>query len=77
VPSSTFFSRQEFNNADSFAQAFDTAWTALFSDQVHQNLSTREKLQAVLEAVQQHPFMVSSPSLAREVGAFRIRLLGL
>lgn len=77
MPSPPFTSNQEFNNADSFAQAFDTAWQSLGSTPSAQSLSTSEKLESVLEKVHHHPFMITCPSIAREVGEFRIRLLGL
>ena len=34
-------------------------------------------LEAVLEAMADHPFLISSPDMARQVAAFRIRLLEL
>jgi hypothetical protein len=70
-------SSQIFNNADSFAQAFDDAW------QEHQNrdpshgLPVREKLELILERVGEHPFAAENPAMARQVAEFRVRLLGL
>ncbi len=40
-------------------------------------LSQEEHLEAVLEAMADHPFLISSPDMARQVAAFRIRLLEL
>jgi hypothetical protein len=66
-----------FCNADSFAQAFDEAWHAYGRREAGSSLSTDEKLPLILEQIRDHPFLVEQPSLARQVAAFRIRLLGL
>jgi len=66
---------RQFNNADSFAMAFDAAWkksTAIESDP-----DGTSRLQSVLGSLQAHPFMESSPELARQVAEFRLRLLNL
>ena len=65
-----------FDNADSFAMVFDRTWKQLRgSNKAH--LSQEEHLEAVLEAMADHPFLISSPDMARQVAAFRIRLLEL
>lgn len=63
-----------FNNADSFAQAFDAAWL-----QGHgaADLGQAEKLERILDVLADHPFCGENRDLARQVGEFRIRLLGL
>jgi hypothetical protein len=68
-------SNQVFNNADSFAQAFDEAW-ARHCRQEH-NLDPQQRTPAVLALVADHPFAQQQPELAEQVAAFRIRLLGL
>lgn len=68
-------SDQVFNNADSFAQAFDEAWKQLSHQ--HGELSTEARTSAVLAHVGDHPFALAQPDMARQVAAFRIRLLGL
>jgi hypothetical protein len=70
-------SSQIFNNADSFAQAFDEAWQAHSHEDPSHGLSTAEKLETILASVADHPFAQADPDTARAVGAFRIRLLAL
>jgi hypothetical protein len=68
---------RQFNNADSFAAAFDEAWTILARDPEAQNLTTTEKLGRILDQISDHPFALTNAARAREVGEFRLRLLGL
>ncbi|MAI96524.1 MAG: hypothetical protein CMN95_07395 [Synechococcus sp. MED650] len=64
-----------FDNADSFAMVFDRTWKRLRAkdNQIGQD----DHLEAVLSAMADHPFLISSPEMARQVAAFRIRLLEL
>ena len=65
-----------FDNADSFAMVFDRTWKQLRGrDKPY--LSQEDHLEAVLEAMADHPFLISSPEMARQVASFRIRLLEL
>lgn len=64
-----------FNNADSFAQAFDEAWSR--HRQRHGDLDAEARTELVLNEVSDHPFVLNQPETARQVAAFRIRLLGL
>lgn len=66
-----------FNNADSFAQAFDEAWKQHQRQQPEQALERDEKLALILEQLADHPFQLSQPELAAAVAAFRLRLLAL
>ncbi|MFM7267552.1 MAG: hypothetical protein ACKOZT_03050 [Cyanobium sp.] len=67
-----------FNNADSFAQAFDEAWSRLSRGAAPAAADTAAALlEAVLEQLRDHPFAAADPAMARQVGEFRIRLLGL
>ena len=68
---------RQFNNADSFAAAFDEAWRDLASDGDTQTLSQGEKLDRVLRQLSDHPFALVDACRAREVGEFRLRLHGL
>ena len=68
-------SDRQFNNADSFAQAFDEAWTR--HHRQHGELDQSDRTDAVLAEVSEHPFAQNQPELVRQVAAFRIRLLGL
>jgi hypothetical protein len=70
-------SDRQFNNADSFAAAFDDAWRSLSQDGETERLSRVEKLEKVLSQVSEHPFAQMDASRAREVGEFRLRLHGL
>jgi hypothetical protein len=64
-----------YNNADSFAQVFDETWKRLSSG--HGSGDNQALLEAVLAQLADHPFAQADPAMARQVGEFRIRLLGL
>ena len=66
-----------FNNADSFAQVFDEAWSRHSTRHPGHGLSAEEKIALILEQVADHPFALDDPDMARQVAAFRVRLLGL
>jgi hypothetical protein len=66
-----------FNNADSFAQVFDEAWNRLSRGHASGSGGNEALLEAVLTQLADHPFAQSDPAMARQVGEFRIRLLGL
>ena len=66
-----------FNNADSFAMSFDEAWQLHARRHPNHGLSCEEKVGLILEQISDHPFAVSDPEQARQVAAFRVRLLGL
>ncbi|MGB5134381.1 MAG: hypothetical protein WBN89_04325 [Prochlorococcaceae cyanobacterium] len=68
---------QLFNNADSFAQAFDEAWRLHERQQPDHGLLRDHKLALILESLAEHPFRRSQPELAAQVATFRLRLLGL
>ena len=65
------------NNADSFAMAFDEIWKKSISQLHGSEIDQEKKLTMALEKIQDHPFIMSNPSKAREVAQFRIRLLNL
>ncbi|MCX5967142.1 MAG: hypothetical protein NTV57_05775 [Cyanobacteria bacterium] len=71
------FTDRIFNNADSFAQAFDEAWQDHGKREPSHGLSSVAKLDLILSQVADHPFAQDDPSQARQVGEFRVRLLGL
>ena len=65
-----------YNNADSFAMAFDEAWKD--SDLGNNNdIKTDEKIEIAFEKIKNHPFLISNPIQSRNVALFRINLLGL
>jgi len=67
-----------FNNADSFAMAFDDAWKQSLRSDTSRSLSIEERTKMILETrIQEHPFLLNNPDQARQVADFRIRLLGL
>ena len=66
-----------FNNADSFALAFDEAWKLSGGLEAHQGRTSSEKIDQILGQLHEHPFVVENPELARQVAEFRVRLLGL
>lgn len=68
---------QVFNNADSYAQAFDEAWQEHDRLNPGHTLHVNEKLPLIQKQLQEHPFQQSQPQRAAEVAAFRVRLLGL
>lgn len=72
---SPFDSSHVFNNADSFAQAFDQAWQAHEQSNPSHGLTTAEKLTLIFDQLQDHPFLITEPDRARQVASFRIRLL--
>ena len=69
--------KQVFDNADSFAQAFDEAWQRHEREQPTHGLDRASKRDLILEQLSDHPFLGSSPELARQVADFRLRLFGL
>jgi hypothetical protein len=69
--------KQVFNNADSFAQAFDEAWQEHERQQPHHGLDRESKCDLILAQLEEHPFHQSAPEIARQVAEFRLRLLGL
>ncbi|MAV12391.1 MAG: hypothetical protein O2972_01460 [Cyanobacteria bacterium] len=65
-----------FDNADSFAMVFDRTWKRLSSSFDSDNTQD-QRLDSVFAAMEDHPFLLSSPEMARQVARFRIRLLDL
>ena len=67
----------QYNNADSFAAAFDEAWKSHGQQEVNHGLSNHEKLFLILNQMADHPFVQADSVMAHKVGEFRVRLLGL
>jgi len=65
-----------YNNADSFAMAFDAAWKDcdLANDK---DIKIEEKMQITFEKIKTHPFLIENPIQAKNIALFRIKLLGL
>ncbi len=68
---------REFNNADSFCIAFDSAWKELNQDESSKKQEQDKKIELALKQIESHPFVIDSPSKARDIAKFRIRLLKL
>ena len=65
-----------YNNADSFAMAFDAAWNS--SDLVnYKDKTIEEKIEIAFEKIKTHPFLMKNPIQAKNTALFRIKLLGL
>ena len=65
-----------YNNADSFAMAFDAAWNACDLEN-EKDKKIEQKIEITFEKIKTHPFLIENPIQARNVALFRIKLLGL
>ena len=65
-----------YNNADSFAIAFDSAWKDL-SLENNKDINIEDKIQKTFEKIKNHPFLIENPSQSKNIALFRIKLLGL
>ena len=63
-----------YNNADSFAIAFDAAWNNCNSTN---NENIEEKIEVTFEKIKTHPFLIENPIQSKNIALFRIKLLGL
>ena len=65
-----------YNNADSFAMAFDAAWKDCdFRNDKDKKIE--EKIRMSFEKIKTHPFLIQNPIQAKNIALFRIKLLGL
>ena len=65
-----------YNNADSFAMAFDAAWKDCDLGN-NKDIKIDEKIEIAFEKIKNHPFLNSNPIQSKNVALFRIKLLGL
>ena len=65
-----------YNNADSFAMAFDAAWAKCDLGQ-DKDKNIEEKIKITFENIKTHPFLIENPIQAKNIALFRIKLLGL
>ena len=65
-----------YNNADSFAMAFDAAWKDCDLEN-DKDIKIEEKIQITFEKIKTHPFLIENPIQSKEIAFFRIKLLGL
>ena len=65
-----------YNNADSFAMAFDAAWNDCnLGNEKDKKLD--QKIELAFEKIKTHPFLIENPIQAKNIALFRIKLLGL
>ena len=65
-----------YNNADSFAMAFDEAWKN-FDTGKENDIKIEEKIEIAFEKIKTHPFLIENPIQSKNIALFRIKLLGL
>ena len=65
-----------YNNADSFAMAFDAAWNDC-NLRNEKDKKIEEKIKIAFEKIKTHPFLIQNPIQAKNIALFRIKLLGL
>ena len=65
-----------YNNADSFAMAFDAAWKDCDLEN-DKDIKIDEKIGIAFEKIKAHPFLIENPIQAKNIALFRIKLLGL
>ena len=66
----------QYNNADSFAIAFDAAWKACDQGE-NKDITIDEKIVITFHKIKNHPFLISNPIQSKNIAHFRIKLLGL
>ena len=69
-------SEHVYNNADSFAMAFDAAWKD-WDRRNDKDIKIDEKIEITFEKIKSHPFLVENPIQSKNIALFRIKLLGL
>ena len=65
-----------YNNADSFAIAFDAAWKDCDLGN-NKDLKIDEKIEITFEKIKTHPFLIENPVESKNIALFRIKLLRL
>ena len=65
-----------YNNADSFAIAFDAAWNDCNLGN-EKDKKIEQKIKLAFEKIKTHPFLIDNPIQAKNIALFRIKLLGL
>ena len=69
-------SGNSYNNADSFAMAFDEAWKDCKLEK-NKDINIEEKIKITFEKIKTHPFLIENPIQSKNLALFRIKLLGL
>ena len=70
------FNGNLYNNADSFAMAFDEAWKDCDLSNI-KDIKIDAKVEIAFENIKNHPFLISNPIQSKNIALFRIKLLGL
>jgi len=65
-----------YNNADSFAMAFDAAWKDCDLGN-NKDIKIDEKIEIAFGKIKDHPFLIANPIQSKNVALFRVKLLGL
>ena len=65
-----------YNNADSFAMAFDEAWKDCDLEK-NNGVNIEDKIKITFEKIKTHPFLIENPIQSKNLALFRIKLLGL
>ena len=65
-----------YNNADSFAMAFDSAWKDCGLEN-NNDINIEEKIKITFAKIETHPFLINNPIQSKDLALFRIKLLGL
>ena len=66
----------QYNNADSFAMAFDAAWKECAFEN-GKDINVEDRIKKTFEKIKTHPFLIDSPIQSKNIAHFRIKLLGL
>ena len=65
-----------YNNADSFAMAFDAAWKDCDLEK-NNDINIEDKIKITFEKIKTHPFLIENPIQSKNLALFRVKLLGL
>ena len=65
-----------YNNADSFAMAFEAAWKDSNLEN-NNDINIEEKIKITFEKIKTHTFLIENPIQSKNLAIFRIKLLGL
>ena len=66
-----------FNNPDGFAMVFDRTWKQSAKTEHFADLSIDQRIEVVIESMNDDPFLQEEPEQARKIAIFRVRLLNL
>tara|TARA_B100000965_G_C19314866_1_gene636132 strand:- start:84 stop:314 length:231 start_codon:yes stop_codon:yes gene_type:complete len=70
------FNENLYNNPDSFAMAFDSAWNDCDQEK-DKAIEIDDRIEKTFEKIKTHPFLIENPVQSKNIALFRIKLLGL